>query len=180
MALKGKLLVASPPLVDDNFDRTVVLLLEHSGDGALGVVLNRPGDTELPEPLESWSRWLTAPQVVFGGGPVEPDAVIGLARSPSGPTEHWVPVLGPIGTVDLSADPDDVPPLDALRIFRGYAGWGAEQLEGELASGAWIVADAEPGDAFTDEPLLLWRSVLRRQGGRIAWLANFPDDVSAN
>jgi putative transcriptional regulator len=67
-----------------------------------------------------------------------------------------------------------------VRIFRGYAGWGPGQLEGEIESGAWLVLDAEPDDVFAAEPDELWRSVLRRQGGRLAWLASAPDDLSAN
>lgn len=180
VAMKGRLLVATPPLQDDNFDRTVVLLLEHSPEGALGVVLNRPHDDGVPEPLAAWAPLVSQPPVLFAGGPVEPEAVIGLARSEAAPSDHWSPVLGTIGTVDLSADPLDVPPLEALRIFNGYAGWGPEQLEGELAAGAWIVADADRDDAFSDHPTELWRTVLRRQGGRIAWMANYPDDPSDN
>src|SRR4029079_16642795 len=73
---KGKLLVAAPPLADPNFDRTVVYVLEHNEDGALGVVLNRPLDDELVEGLDSWNDLLTPPSVLFEGGPVEPNALI--------------------------------------------------------------------------------------------------------
>ena len=70
--------------------------------------------------------------------------------------------------------------VEAVRIFRGYAGWGPGQLENEIDAGAWLVLDAEPGDLFDAEPDVLWRTVLRRQGGRLAWLADAPDDLSAN
>lgn len=181
-SLKGMLLVATPPLVDDNFDRSVVLLLEHTADGALGLVLNRPEAQEVAGTLRSWAIHVTPPGVLFGGGPVQRDALIGLARAePAEATEHWAPVLGPIGTVDLAADPADVgADLTHLRVFRGYAGWGPGQLEGELEAGAWIVADAHPYDAFSPQPEELWRAVLRRQGGRLSWLANFPDDPQLN
>jgi putative transcriptional regulator len=181
-SLRGKLLVALPPLVDENFDRTVVLLLEHTADGALGVVLNRPGTQPVADVLASWAPLTSLPSVVFGGGPVEPGSVIGLARARiDEPTDHWVPVFDGIGTVDLTVDPGDVqPPLDAVRLFSGYAGWGAEQLEGELAVGAWAVADFVTDDAFGGAPDDLWRAVLGRQQGRLAWLANFPDDPSLN
>ena len=65
-------------------------------------------------------------------------------------------------------------------MFRGYAGWGPGQLEGEIEAGAWLVLDPEPTDLFTDEPDELWRAVLRRQPGRLAWLADAPDDLDAN
>ena len=67
-----------------------------------------------------------------------------------------------------------------MRVFRGYAGWGPGQLEGEIMAGAWLVFDAEPDDVFATQPEQLWRTVLRRQGGRLGWLANAPDDLSAN
>jgi putative transcriptional regulator len=181
-SLRGKLLVALPPLVDENFDRTVVLVLEHNDDGALGVVLNRPGSQPVAEVLSNWADLTPSPAVVFGGGPVEQGSVIGLARVATGePSDLWAPVFDSIGTVDLTADPADVhPPVDAVRLFSGYAGWVADQLEGELAVGAWIVADFVHDDAFGGEPASLWRSVLRRQGGRLAWLATYPDDPSLN
>jgi len=67
-----------------------------------------------------------------------------------------------------------------LRIFAGYAGWSAGQLEGEIAEGAWYVLEAEPRDPFSDHPERLWREVLRRQRGELAFVANYPDDVSMN
>ena len=73
-----------------------------------------------------------------------------------------------------------IPSISALRVFRGYAGWGPGQLEGEIEAGAWLVLDPEPTDLFTHEPDELWRTVLRRQPGRLAWLADAPDDLDAN
>ena len=82
--LKGRLLVATPPLVDGNFDRTVVLILEHNDDGALGVVLNRPSGEEVGAPLDRWAPFVSTPSVYFGGGPVELQAVIALGRGRDG------------------------------------------------------------------------------------------------
>ena len=65
-------------------------------------------------------------------------------------------------------------------MFRGYAGWGPGQLDGEIEAGAWLVLDPDPNDLFTDAPDDLWRVVLRRQPGRLAWLADAPDDLAAN
>src|SRR5688572_17220746 len=78
---KGRLLLATPPLEDPNFDRTVIYVLEHHADGALGVVLNRPSTEELGEPLEGWAELQSEPSRIFSGGPVEPDALIALART---------------------------------------------------------------------------------------------------
>ncbi len=160
--------MATPPLVDPNFDRTVVLLLDHGEHGALGLVLNRRHPGQIPDPLARWSPALAAPGGLFVGGPVGTDGVIGLARSSSTPGWH---------ALDLAGDP---PEIAEVRLFLGYAGWGPGQLEGEIAADAWIVVDADPADAFHPEPERLWRIVLGRQTGRLRWLANFPDDASAN
>ena len=181
---KGRLLVATPPLADPNFDRTVVYVLEHHGDGALGVVINRPTDEELDEPLDRWDDLQARPGSVFLGGPVEPDALIALALANEPVTvanDELSPVSGRVASADLTTDPAFVAgQVSVVRVFRGYAGWGPGQLEGEIDEGAWLVLDAEEGDVFASEPDELWRTVLRRQGGRLAWLATAPDDLSAN
>ena len=179
---KGRLLVATPPLEDPNFDRTVIYVLEHHAEGALGVILNRPIAEQLGDPLDRWSD-LTDGEL-FRGGPVEPDALIALAltkRELREPTDELAPVAGTIASADLTADPAFVAArVDAVRVFRGYSGWGPGQLEGEIEAGAWLVLDAQPGDVFDPAPDALWRTVLRRQGGRLAWLADAPDDLSMN
>ena len=183
-SLRGQLLVATPPLVDPNFDRSVVLILEHGAEGALGIVLNRPSETALEDVLPEWRPFASSPTVVFGGGPVSPDAVIALAHAPVGRAsgiDGWMPILEDIGTVDLAHDPLDLGvPLDELRVFVGYAGWAPGQLEAELADRAWFVVSMHRGDPFAATPEQLWRDVLRRQRGRLAMFANFPDDPIAN
>ena len=181
---KGRLLVATPPLEDPNFDRTVVYVLEHHDEGALGVIINRPTPELLDEPLDRWVDLQSSPNGVFAGGPVEPDALIALAYTHQPitvPTDELSPVAGRVVSADLTVDPALVAgDLEAVRIFRGYAGWGPGQLELEIEAGAWLVLDPDPGDLFGHEPEELWRNVLRRQGGRLAWLAGAPDDLSAN
>jgi putative transcriptional regulator len=180
-SLRGRLLIATPPLVDPNFDRTVVLMLEHGPDGALGLVLNRPSQTTLDDVFPEWRSLGSEPAVVFIGGPVSPDAVIALARGEPEELESFVPVLGNLGTIDLAQDPLDLGgPLDALRVFVGYAGWAPGQLENELGEGGWFVVDLERDDPFVAAPERLWRDVLRRQRGRLAMFASYPEDATAN
>jgi putative transcriptional regulator len=178
----GRLLVATPVLLDPNFARTVVLVVQHGDDGSLGVVLNRPTGADPRAPLPAWSDLIGDPPVVFVGGPVQPGVAVGLARA-SGPVEHpgWLPVIGHVGLVDLSLDPSDYGDrITEVRVFAGYAGWAADQLEVEVDEPAWFVIDGDEHDPFTEQPEDLWRVVLRRQRGSLALYATYPIDVSAN
>lgn len=167
---KGRLLVAAPPLGDPNFDRSVVFMLEHNESGALGVVINRVSDS-IDVEFENWNPLLASPAVVFEGGPVERQALIALGRLDD----------GTIDAVELDRDPLLLDPRpSAVRIFHGYAGWGAQQLDGELEAGVWIVATAEADDVFTSSPEDLWTDVMSRQPGRVGWMASAPSDLSVN
>lgn len=172
----GTLLVASPLLVDPNFYKTVVFVLQHDLEGAVGVVLNRPSEEAVENHLPEWARRLEDPPVVFVGGPVDPAVAIGVVLSdrPAEPT-----ALVGVGMVDLGSDPAAGTP-GPVRVFSGYAGWGPGQVEAELKEGAWLVLEAEPDDVFTQNPAELWSIVLRRQGGKVAMLATFPLDPSMN
>ncbi|MGI9022450.1 MAG: YqgE/AlgH family protein, partial [Acidimicrobiales bacterium] len=166
-SFRARLLVAAPSLLDPNFVRTVVLILEHNDEGALGVVLNRPSDIAVGAALPGWGLLAAEPSVVFLGGPVSPTGAICLGRSASeagGEDRH--PLFHGLGTVDLDGSPDDVAAaVIDLRVFAGHDGWGPEQREGEVDANAWFVVDAVPGDAVSAQPERLWESVLRRQGG---------------
>jgi putative transcriptional regulator len=181
---KGRLLLATPPLEDPNFDRTVIFMLEHHDEGAIGVVINRPSIESLDEPLDRWIELQCTPSSVFTGGPVDQNALIALAQTAEQvdeETEHLSPIVGTIASADLTADPALVAgDVLGVRVFRGYAGWGPGQLEVEIAAGSWMVLDSQTDDVFSDDPEELWRTVLRRQPGRLAWLADAPDDLSVN
>jgi putative transcriptional regulator len=191
-SLRGRLLVATPPLVDPNFARTVVLMLEHGAEGSLGLVLNRPSTTELADALPAWYDIVSRPALVFIGGPVSADAVIALGRRPHAPPaapdsrpaaddDGWIPLIGDLGTIDVGRDPSDVAPgVEELRVFLGYAGWAPHQLEEELRQGSWFVVEADATDAFATDPSSLWTDVLRRQPSRIAIFATCPPDPSVN
>jgi len=180
-SLRGRLLIAAPSLVDPNFDRTVVLMLEHGEDGALGIVLNRPSDTALDDVFPEWHALVSPPGVAFAGGPVATDAVIALARRRSEIIDGFTEIVDDLGTVNLAGDPLDVgSSLACLRVFAGYAGWSPYQLEAEIAQGAWFDVAMKPDDAFAAAPDRLWRDVLRRQRGRLSVFSTFPEDASVN
>lgn len=181
---RGRLVVATPDLSDPNFEGTVVLLLEHGPEGALGVVLNRRSDLRVAEVMaappaeaeQGWDDLVHPPPVVFVGGPVSPNAVIALGRVPV-VTDHdrWEPICGDLGVVNIGDGPvPAVGEVQELRIFAGYAGWGVGQLETEIADGSWFVVDATPEDCFSVDPDLLWRAVLRRQGGLFTTVTDNP------
>ena len=186
MPAPGRLLVATPTLTEGPFCRSVVQLLQHSEeDGALGVVLTTPTETALSEVLPGWALLAADPPWVYAGGPVQETVAICLGRLRPGAEddEAYVAVPGApwLATVDLDADlASGVDPIEQVRVFAGYAGWGPGQLEGEIEDGGWWVLDALPGDAFTARPELLWRHVLARQGLPLSLAASYPADPSLN
>ena len=168
----GKLLIASPSM-PDYFNRTVILMVEHSEDGAFGLVLNRPSETTVGEASPELAELIGDDHLLHVGGPVQPNAVTAIGEHPD-PGDASKLIVGAVGMVDL----DDPPELSRLRVFAGYAGWGAAQLDGELEQEAWIVADIHPDDPFGDGDL--WADVLVRKGGEYALLARMPPDPSVN
>jgi putative transcriptional regulator len=179
-SLRGQLLVAAPALVDPNFRRTVVLVGDHGEEGAMGIVLNRPSGVSVAEAVEPLVELVGGDELVFVGGPVQPEAIVVLGEFEQ--PEHAASlVLGEIGFLPGEIESgEDVGPLGRVRVFAGYAGWGAGQLEGELAESSWIVEAALPEDVFAADPDALWSDVLRRKGGPYAVLSLMPPDPSLN
>lgn len=179
-SLKGQLLLASASLLDPNFARTVVLVTEHTEEGALGLVLNRPSTAAVEDAVPMLEELAGGESRVYVGGPVQTDAVVVLAELDD-PEEAAALVFDSIGFVGL--DEDEEPSARILlrtRVFAGYAGWGPGQLEEELGEDAWIVEPALPADVFADDVDELWGEILRRKGGAYAVLALMPEDPSVN
>lgn len=181
----GTLLVAAPSLLDENFRRTVVFVIDHRGEGTLGVVLNRPSEVPVGEVLPSWGPHVSDPGSVFVGGPVEQKTALCLAAMRTGESVDGVRgligVRGPVALVDLDADPEAlIGKLRGVRVFAGYSGWEVGQLAGEIDRGDWIVVPALPADVLAPPTQDLWGRVLRRQGMPLALLATHPGDVRQN
>src|SRR3954447_9002183 len=122
---KGLLLAAASLLDEPTFHRTVIYMLEHNDDGALGLVINRPTDEDSLPGLDSWMYELSQPQVIFAGGPVQANTLIGVATlaTSADAAEGFVSLENGLGTVDLSQMPSEIAEgLHGLRLFRGYAG----------------------------------------------------------
>ena len=140
----GRLLVATPVIADPNFERTVVLILAHGDEGALGVVLNRPSLTAVAEVVEEWAPYAAEPEMMFIGGPVGQNAVVGLGpRSAS--HDGIQPVVGPLGTIDLNEppDPDDGAAV-TVRLFAGSAGWALGPARGRAGRGGVVAHRRRP------------------------------------
>jgi putative transcriptional regulator len=177
--LRGQLLIAAPDLLDPTFRRTVVLIGEHSENGAMGIVLNRPSSLTVEEAIDSLAQLVSADDAVHIGGPVEPEAVIVLGEFAE-PERAAALVIDAIGFLPQEADPDALGELGRARVYAGYAGWAPGQLEQELEEESWIVEPARAEDVFTEDPDALWSSVLRRKGGVYRVIATLPDDPTLN
>jgi putative transcriptional regulator len=181
--LTGRLLLATPVITHGIFHRSVILVLHHDDSGAQGVVVNAPLEATVDAVLPGWQDLLTAPGNLFQGGPVSLDSALGLVAVP-GPLDAPVGVkrlFGRVGVIDLDTPPELVETgLAGMRVFAGYAGWSAGQLEDELREGSWWVVPAEGRDAFSAEPQELWQAILRRQGEPLAWVATYPEDPDLN
>lgn len=180
-SLRGQLIIAAPTLVDPNFARAVVLIAEHTEEGAMGLVLNRPAGTMVDEAVPDLAWLSESEEHVWVGGPVAETAVIVLAEWED-PSLAGAIVDGDLGFV--GADADEPEQLDGAirraRVFAGHAGWGPGQLEEEIAEEAWIVEPPLREEIFTDDPDALWAAVLRRKGSRYALLSTMPPDPSLN
>lgn len=178
-SLRGKLLIASPALTDPNFERSVVLITEHSEEGAMGIVLNRPSESFASELVPDLAV-IAGAESVYVGGPVEPNAVVLLAEFSDPSAAAWV-VVADVGLA--SADREFSELENAVRrgrLYAGYSGWSPGQLEAELEEEAWIVEAPLPTELFPDDPEALWSDVLSRMGGEFALVARMPDDPSMN
>jgi putative transcriptional regulator len=178
-SLRGKLLVASPSLVDPNFARSVVLITEHSDEGAMGIVLNRPSETGVGEVVPELAE-IAASEPVYVGGPVQPEAVVLLAEFADPEAAAWI-VVADVGLASAEVDLDELPQaVRRGRVYAGYSGWSPGQLEAELETDSWIVEPPLPAELFPDDPATLWRDVLARKGGRYTLISRMPTDPSMN
>jgi putative transcriptional regulator len=165
--------------LDPNFWRTVVLIVEHSDEGALGLVLNRPSETTVGEAVAELEELLDLDDPLYVGGPVQPSALIVLAEFDR-PAEAALIAFEDVGVLANGAQEDPSLSVRRGRAFVGHAGWGPGQLDDEVERGDWIIERAVRDDAFTGTPLDLWSSVLTRKGGSYALVARMPPDPSVN
>jgi putative transcriptional regulator len=177
-SLAGRLLISSPSLQDPNFRRTVVLMTHHDEQGAVGLVLSRPSELRIADALPDADELPYTDEVVYIGGPVQPEAVVVLIELEQ-PHEEMTTIVGAVAYLPPELPPDELA-IRRARVFAGYSGWGPGQLEAELGESAWIVAGAEPDDVFEPDPDRLWRTAVGRKGGAFAHIASMPYDPRLN
>jgi putative transcriptional regulator len=178
-SLRGNLLIASPALDDPNFERSVVLITEHGDDGAMGIVLNRPSETEVAAIVPELET-VAGHEPIHVGGPVQPDALVVLGEFADPEKAAWI-VTADVGLVSAATELDELPEsIRRGRVYAGFSGWGPGQLESELEEEAWIVEPPIPAELFPEDPETLWSDVLERKGGQYALVARMPEDPSMN
>ena len=178
-SLRGHLLIAGPNLWDPHFRRTVLLIGHHDDEGAVGVILNRAADVTVAEAVPPLASLVPIDDPLFLGGPVQPEAAVVMADFED-PSVADILAFETIGFLPPETGPNVERAIRRARVFAGYAGWGAGQLEAEMAEESWIVEAARPGDVFAPDPSRLWENVLKRKGPAFDLLRLMPADPSAN
>lgn len=166
---RGVLLVASHSLGDPNFSRTVVLVLDHGPQGAMGVVLNRRSEYSLAEVLPQVPDIESISAGLRLGGPVGTHRVILLMQADAAPAESMEVLEGVYASSSQDALRqllDDSGAVNRFQAFAGYAGWTSGQLERELARGDWHLFQVEGRELFDWEPNGLWQRLIEHSAGR--------------
>lgn len=164
----GMFLVATPGMSDPRFSRSVILLVQHSADGAMGLIVNRRSEVPVSEALSELEPKAASQHHLYFGGPVEPGRIIYVHAG-----SNVTPDIGVIDGVNWGADYERLKKLvvgvepDSLRVFFGYAGWGPGQLEFELSRDDWRLVPARAEQIFSDEPGNLWNSLNQVKRGLI-------------
>ncbi|MCP1388456.1 YqgE/AlgH family protein [Corynebacterium sp. TA-R-1] len=181
----GMLLLAAPGMLAPDFARTVVLVLEHDVDGTIGVVLNRRSEVALFNVMPQWADLAASPQALYVGGPVSPQSGIGVGVTKLGVDisnhPYFTRLANKLVHIDLGAEPFELADdLESMRVFAGYAGWEAGQLDEEIRRGDWYVTPALPSDVIAPGGADLWGEVMRRQAMPLPLFATFPADLEDN
>ena len=178
---KGEILISEPLLVDMNFCRSVVLLVEHTSTESVGFVLNRAVGKSLSDVVEGFD---SVDLPLYVGGPVEPDTLhfvhaIG-AHVPN--TQKVTDGLFWGGDLDYIRQLAAAQLLDpqSIRFFLGYAGWGPAQLETEMADRSWVACSVKPAAALSFSDADMWEQCVAHLGGKFRVWLNYPVDPILN
>ena len=181
----GMLLVAAPGMLSDEFNRSVVLIIEHNEHLTFGVNLASRSDLAVFNVMPDWLPAVAKPQALYIGGPLNQQSVVGLAMTKAGVDMEQAPQLNRLANrlahVDLRAEPGGIADLvEGMRLFAGYAEWAPGQLHDEIERGDWYVTPALPTDVIVPGRTDLWGDVMRRQQAPLPLFSTFPADLVDN
>jgi putative transcriptional regulator len=180
-SLQGFLLLDGGNLRGSFFNRTVVLICQHDADGAFGLVVNRESGASVGEILVANLSDALKSQPLFIGGPVQPSAMSYLHSDQFLPDANIMENLSLGHSLDTLVElGESMSPTQKVRVFAGYSGWAAGQLEDEMKRKAWLTHPATLDLVFAKNPTELWRGILLERGWQYKLLADGPEDLSVN
>jgi putative transcriptional regulator len=180
-SLQGQLILDGGKLHGSFFHRSVVLICQHDSEGALGLILNRSTENKVGQALVANLPEMIKEQSLFIGGPVQPKALSFLH------TDEFLPEANVMANLNLGHSMDALMDLSEsfsatqkLKLFAGYAGWSAGQLDNEMSRHDWLVHPATLDLVFHPEPDQLWKKIMKQKDVKSRLLADSPDDLSWN
>ncbi|KMQ62408.1 transcriptional regulator [Chryseobacterium sp. BLS98] len=177
---KGKILISTPDISGDIFSRSVVLIVEHNESGAFGLILNKKNG----QMSSKFKNFFDFKIEVYDGGPVENDKVFFIVKNKKVTevyseinkdfyiTEDIESIISAVLNKELS--------INDVKIFSGYSGWSAGQLDDEVQRKMWTVVDIYNLDYTLPNDQTLWKSIMQNLGGEYLLWANSPEDISLN
>jgi putative transcriptional regulator len=180
-SLKGQLILDNGKLRGSFFHRTVILICQHDGEGAFGLVLNRSTNNKVGEAVVADLPEVLKDETLYLGGPVQPQALSYLHSDAYLPDANVMPNLALGHSLESLVDiGESFSTTHKLKVFAGYAGWSAGQLDEEMKRDTWLVHPASLELVFTKKPENLWQSILEHKGWKFRLIAEAPEDLSWN
>jgi putative transcriptional regulator len=180
-SLQGQLLLDGGKLHDSFFHRSVVLICQHDEEGAFGLILNRSTENKVGEALVANVAETIKEQQLFLGGPVQPGSLSFLHTDAFLPEANVMVNLNMGHSLEALMDlSESISATQKLKLFSGYAGWTAGQLDQEMARKDWLTHPASLDLVFHPQPDKLWKEILRQKDDQSRLLAESPDDLSWN
>jgi putative transcriptional regulator len=180
-SLQGQLILDGGKLHGSFFHRSVVLICQHDPEGALGLILNRSTENKVGQALVANLPEKIKDQSLFIGGPVQPQALSFLHTDTFLPGGNIMTNLSLGHSVDALMDlGESFSQTQKVKLFAGYSGWSAGQLDNEMSRSDWLVHPATLELVFHSEPTQLWRDIMKQKDVKCRLLADAPDDLSWN
>lgn len=179
---RGKILISEPFLRDDTFGRSVVLLVDHTAEGSMGLIMNKILPLTLNQVIKEF-RKIEEEILVYKGGPIAPDTLFFIHTLPQIPDSLTVSKgLYLNGSFDAIKDyvTEGNPIRGHIRFFLGYSGWEEAQLEQEIRGNTWLVGKGEIPDLMNERVHKLWKNSLGKLGTKYETWSRFPEIPTLN